>query len=79
MADCGLGRIGALTGLGRIAECILGALRCKDASNGWASPSTRRTISSRLRQAHWTGAFALPAASRSPGSRLCPTVAHLPT
>eukprot|EP00969_Alexandrium_andersonii_P368398 15472804-Alexandrium_andersonii.AAC.1 len=31
MADCGLGRIGALTGLGRIADCIFGALRCKDA------------------------------------------------
>eukprot|EP00969_Alexandrium_andersonii_P340421 15046901-Alexandrium_andersonii.AAC.1 len=27
MADCGLGRIAALTSLGRIADCTLGTLR----------------------------------------------------
>eukprot|EP00969_Alexandrium_andersonii_P089368 3944836-Alexandrium_andersonii.AAC.1 len=32
MADCGLRRIEALTGIGRIADCTLGTLRCKDAS-----------------------------------------------
>eukprot|EP00969_Alexandrium_andersonii_P126356 5585063-Alexandrium_andersonii.AAC.1 len=32
MADCGLRRIAALTGFGRIADCTLGTLRCKDAS-----------------------------------------------
>eukprot|EP00969_Alexandrium_andersonii_P060817 2680179-Alexandrium_andersonii.AAC.1 len=31
MADCGLRRIGALMGLGRIADCTLGTLRCKGA------------------------------------------------
>eukprot|EP00969_Alexandrium_andersonii_P064125 2824649-Alexandrium_andersonii.AAC.1 len=31
MADCGLRRIGALMGLGRIAECTLGALQYEDA------------------------------------------------
>eukprot|EP00969_Alexandrium_andersonii_P167532 7405786-Alexandrium_andersonii.AAC.1 len=31
-ADCGLRRIGALTSLGRIADCTLGTRRCKDAS-----------------------------------------------
>eukprot|EP00969_Alexandrium_andersonii_P023716 1035629-Alexandrium_andersonii.AAC.1 len=30
-ADCGLRWIAALAGLGRIADCTLGALRCKDA------------------------------------------------
>eukprot|EP00969_Alexandrium_andersonii_P206933 9141828-Alexandrium_andersonii.AAC.1 len=34
MADCGLGRIAARTGLGRIADCTLGTLQCKDASLG---------------------------------------------
>eukprot|EP00969_Alexandrium_andersonii_P176391 7800409-Alexandrium_andersonii.AAC.1 len=34
MADCGLRRIGALTGLGRIAGCILGIVRCKAARFG---------------------------------------------
>eukprot|EP00969_Alexandrium_andersonii_P340702 15059070-Alexandrium_andersonii.AAC.1 len=29
-ADCGLGRIAALTSIGRIADCTLGALQCKD-------------------------------------------------
>ena len=33
MADCGLRRIGALTGLGRIADCTLGTPRGKDASS----------------------------------------------
>eukprot|EP00969_Alexandrium_andersonii_P360924 15456447-Alexandrium_andersonii.AAC.1 len=32
MADCGLRRIAALTSIGRIADCTLGTLRCKDAS-----------------------------------------------
>eukprot|EP00969_Alexandrium_andersonii_P266015 11757299-Alexandrium_andersonii.AAC.1 len=31
MADWGLSRIAALAGLGQIADCTLGALRCKDA------------------------------------------------
>eukprot|EP00969_Alexandrium_andersonii_P249046 11006372-Alexandrium_andersonii.AAC.1 len=31
MTDCGLRRIGALKGLGRIADCTEGTLRCKDA------------------------------------------------
>eukprot|EP00969_Alexandrium_andersonii_P177317 7841148-Alexandrium_andersonii.AAC.1 len=31
MADCGLRRIGALTGLGWIANCTLDTLLCKDA------------------------------------------------
>eukprot|EP00969_Alexandrium_andersonii_P268203 11851714-Alexandrium_andersonii.AAC.1 len=30
MADCGLRRIATLTGLGRIADCTLGTLQCKD-------------------------------------------------
>eukprot|EP00969_Alexandrium_andersonii_P228192 10077971-Alexandrium_andersonii.AAC.1 len=30
MADCGLGRIAALTGLGQIAAYTLDTLRCKD-------------------------------------------------
>eukprot|EP00969_Alexandrium_andersonii_P362784 15460481-Alexandrium_andersonii.AAC.1 len=34
MADCGLRRIAALAGLGRIADCMLGALRRKDPSAG---------------------------------------------
>eukprot|EP00969_Alexandrium_andersonii_P367772 15471405-Alexandrium_andersonii.AAC.1 len=32
MAECGLRRIAALTGLRRIAECTLDNLQCKDAS-----------------------------------------------
>eukprot|EP00969_Alexandrium_andersonii_P171282 7571582-Alexandrium_andersonii.AAC.1 len=32
MADCGLRRIGAPTGLGQIVDCTLGTLRCKGAS-----------------------------------------------
>eukprot|EP00969_Alexandrium_andersonii_P107530 4744081-Alexandrium_andersonii.AAC.1 len=32
MADCGFRRTAALTGLGRIADCTLGTLQCKDAS-----------------------------------------------
>eukprot|EP00969_Alexandrium_andersonii_P344047 15206819-Alexandrium_andersonii.AAC.1 len=31
MADCPFWRIGALTGLGRIADRTLGTLRCEDA------------------------------------------------
>eukprot|EP00969_Alexandrium_andersonii_P363810 15462723-Alexandrium_andersonii.AAC.1 len=34
MADCGLRRIAALTGLGWIADCALGTLQCKDARLG---------------------------------------------
>eukprot|EP00969_Alexandrium_andersonii_P313515 13851237-Alexandrium_andersonii.AAC.1 len=34
MADCGWGRIAALTGLAQIAGCTLALLRCKDASVG---------------------------------------------
>eukprot|EP00969_Alexandrium_andersonii_P126386 5586589-Alexandrium_andersonii.AAC.1 len=34
-ADCGFGRIAAMTGLERIAECDLGALRCNDPSHWW--------------------------------------------
>eukprot|EP00969_Alexandrium_andersonii_P032299 1410281-Alexandrium_andersonii.AAC.1 len=30
MADCRLRPIAALTGLGRIADCTLGAMQCKD-------------------------------------------------
>eukprot|EP00969_Alexandrium_andersonii_P160556 7094264-Alexandrium_andersonii.AAC.1 len=32
MADCGLRRIAAPASIGRTADCILGALLCKDAS-----------------------------------------------
>eukprot|EP00969_Alexandrium_andersonii_P242175 10696466-Alexandrium_andersonii.AAC.1 len=31
MADCGLRRVAARTGLWRIPDCILGTLQCKDA------------------------------------------------
>eukprot|EP00969_Alexandrium_andersonii_P330946 14628065-Alexandrium_andersonii.AAC.1 len=41
MADCGLRRIAALTGLAWIADCTLGPLRCKDArSVGTLRPSS---------------------------------------
>eukprot|EP00969_Alexandrium_andersonii_P245687 10857767-Alexandrium_andersonii.AAC.1 len=30
MADCGVRRVAALTSIGRIAGCTLGALQCKD-------------------------------------------------
>eukprot|EP00969_Alexandrium_andersonii_P072435 3195787-Alexandrium_andersonii.AAC.1 len=33
-ADCGLGRIAALTGLDRIADCTFGNLPCKGPSCG---------------------------------------------
>eukprot|EP00969_Alexandrium_andersonii_P207534 9168413-Alexandrium_andersonii.AAC.1 len=33
-AACGLGRIAVLTGIERIADCNLGAMRCKDARQG---------------------------------------------
>eukprot|EP00969_Alexandrium_andersonii_P293729 12982700-Alexandrium_andersonii.AAC.1 len=41
MADCGFRRTGALTGLGRIADCTLGTLQCKDARllTEWAGAS----------------------------------------
>eukprot|EP00969_Alexandrium_andersonii_P174324 7707568-Alexandrium_andersonii.AAC.1 len=35
MADCGLRQVGALTGLGQIADCISGTLR-------WAAPNHQK-------------------------------------
>eukprot|EP00969_Alexandrium_andersonii_P049921 2191019-Alexandrium_andersonii.AAC.1 len=46
MADCGLRRIGALTGLGRIADCPLGVMRCKDVRLGAAPEGYDQRVNS---------------------------------
>eukprot|EP00969_Alexandrium_andersonii_P329970 14582362-Alexandrium_andersonii.AAC.1 len=44
MADCGLRRIAAPTGLGWIADCTSGTLQCKDARRTMDLSAPRRLL-----------------------------------